>query len=233
MNTATPRSTDQVILGRTNTVPLGAGTPYQLIVQSTGNTNFFILNSGPGNLYLRYGQPPATGDPSSITIPASLGRFVLFPVTGNDGVWALADQTGSISVLVLDNPLPNTVTIDGNAGGGGGQSQTPWLSNINAAQYSLQNVNDVIGTGNWLYLRVNANTQNLFLALNAGIPDTRCYGTFSHYVLSTNTPNIALSEQGLALLGIAQYADLATAQAALGAGTKIVWCDLNNALYVT
>lgn len=48
-----------------------------------------------------------------------------------------------------------------------------------------------------------------------------------------NSAVLTITPQGVALLGIQQFADLATAQAALGAGTRVLWIDNNNVVHVT
>lgn len=136
---------DIIIVGPTSTVPLQANTPVQLVTASSGKTNLFVSNPGPGNLYARYDAYPSAGDLSSYELPPN--KTVSFPIYGNDGIFVLSDQAGNVSIRNMPNPIPSpargvTVPLSG-----GGQNQSPWLSNINAAGFSLLNVNNISGTG--------------------------------------------------------------------------------------
>lgn len=141
-------------IGLTNTLNIPANTPFQLVAPSNGRTNFFILNTGPGNLYLRYNQEPAgVGDPLSLELPVGSEYFTNFPVSGGesnrDGVFVLADAPGNVSVLNLPNPLPGpsqAMMIGG--GGGTGQQQSPWAGPINGNGQSLTNALNLSATGN-------------------------------------------------------------------------------------
>lgn len=140
---------DIITLGPTNTLSLQANTPCQLVASSSGRTNFFVLNTGPGNLYLRYDAPPAgAGDPAAVELPVGKDWFTNFPVYGHDGIFMLADQTGTASVMNMPNPIPAPPAGQFTSGGGGGMNQSPWLSDINASGYSLLNANNITATGN-------------------------------------------------------------------------------------
>jgi hypothetical protein len=167
----------------------------------------------------------------------------------------VAATTTTMGGVIVGSGL--AVAPDGtlSATGGGGGQQTPWLSNVDAAGFELINVSRVLGNGSMYIQAANNYVNCLYLSLNAGVADTRCYGVFSHFLTAVNVANILLSDSGLAVgytvdgtpspgggrltvaeyivaSGIPQYADLATAQAALGAGSKILWCDPSNAVYV-
>jgi hypothetical protein len=89
-----------VTVQRTATVSLTVSVADQLIVQTAGECYLSIFNRGPGNLFVRFDQAP-TGvtDPNAFEIPANAPLISFLLIRGLDGLWVLADQTGSISVL--------------------------------------------------------------------------------------------------------------------------------------
>jgi hypothetical protein len=89
-----------VTLQRTSTVSLAATTADQLIANTAGECYFNILNHGPGNLFVRFDQAPTGAtDPLAFEIPANAPLISFHLFRGLDGLFVLADQAGSISVL--------------------------------------------------------------------------------------------------------------------------------------
>ncbi|HEX4594030.1 MAG TPA: hypothetical protein VH157_07130 [Bryobacteraceae bacterium] len=90
-----------ITLRRTNTLTLKALTPYQLVAATPGGCYFYILNLGPGTLYVRYEAAP-TGpdfqDPAAFPLPANSPILQLY-VTGTAGLFVLADTASRVGVL--------------------------------------------------------------------------------------------------------------------------------------
>lgn len=113
----------------------------------------------------------------------------------------------------------------GGGGGGGGGSQTPWTGDVDAAGHNLTSAGMVNAS------QVYAGGQ---LALQSS-SDVLIGGpgpiTLAGSEVAVNTDCSIAGWLTLPL--IPQYANLAAAQAAMGAGNGIVWRDPNNALFVT
>jgi hypothetical protein len=82
-----------------NTIPLVALTPLELSIPG-GTYTVFILNLGPGDLFLKRDGTVAQGDPASFTIPLHES----FSVLASGSLWIASDQAGSASVALIPKP---------------------------------------------------------------------------------------------------------------------------------
>lgn len=127
-----------------NTITL-SGAPEQLIAPGkAGSWYFQILNNGPGAVQVAQSAAALASSPFTLNSQLSFTPFLFGP----SGVWV--EGGGSISVALIPNngtgaPTGAGAVTGGGGGGGGGGSQTPWLSDIDAASYSLNNVNTITG----------------------------------------------------------------------------------------
>lgn len=149
------------------------------------------------------------------------------------------------------------MTGGGGGDGGGGAPQSPWTGDVDAAYHILNNVYGINLSGdsgiydNSITARNNLHVLGAVIYIGAtGYPALTIYqgkisvGTSAGpaYTLDVagdvncsgvyRVNGVPVSVPISAGANIPQFADLAAAQAALGAGSGIVWRDPNNALFV-
>jgi hypothetical protein len=84
-----------------NTVSLTASVAQQLVSAIGGHHQYYIINLGTGNLYIKQsGAPTGTSDANALKIPASNTNLIpIYVYNGATGIWVMADATGAISVM--------------------------------------------------------------------------------------------------------------------------------------
>jgi len=83
-----------------NTFNLTANTVYRLITTLHGNYNYWVMNLGPGTLFLRANGDPSINNAQSETLPALVADNQIPIADGLRGLGVITDQDGVITVRV-------------------------------------------------------------------------------------------------------------------------------------
>jgi hypothetical protein len=90
-----------VTLAAFNTIALTANAAVQLVSGAGGHHQYYIINLGTGNLYIKQSAAPTgVSDAAAMKIPAANTSIIpIFISGGLTGIWVMADATGSISIM--------------------------------------------------------------------------------------------------------------------------------------